>query len=97
MNGFRAIFEEVPDPRDINAQHDLTEMLFIAMAASLCGADSCVAVTEFGRAKAPVLRQLLELKLGIPSHDTFTRVLRHLDPRALEAALVRFVRVLGGA
>ena len=97
MDGFRAIFEEVPDLRGINAQHNLTEMLFTAIAASLCGADSCVGFTEFGRAKVPVLRQFLELKLGIPSHDTFTRVLRHLDPRALKAALVRFVRVLGEA
>ena len=97
MQGFRAIFEDVPDPRDINAQHDLTEMLFIAMAASLCGADSCVGYTEFGRGKQPLLRQFLELKHGIPSHDTFTRVFRHLDPGALEAALARFVSVLGEA
>ena len=97
MQGFRAIFADIPDPRDFNAQHDLTEILFIALAASLCGADSCVGFAEFGRAKEPLLRAFLTLAHGIPSHDTFTRVLRHLDPQPLEAALIRFVAVLGQA
>ncbi len=97
MEGFRAIFADIPDPRDINAHHDLTEILFIALAASLCGADSCVAFAEFGRGKEPLLREFLTLAHGTPSHDTFSRVLRHLDPRALEAALTRFVAVLGQA
>ena len=97
MQGFRAIFADIPDPRDFNAQHDLTEILFIALAASLCGADSCVGFAEFGRAKEPLLREFLALEHGIPSHDTFTRVLRHLDPQPLEAALIRFVAVLGQA
>jgi predicted transposase YbfD/YdcC len=97
MQGFRAIFADIPDPRDINAQHDLSEILFIALAASLCGADSCVAFAEFGRGKEPLLREFLALKHGIPSHDTFARVLRHLDPQPLEAALIRFVAALGQA
>lgn len=97
METFVAIFEDVPDPRDINAQHDLTEILFIAVAATLCGADSCAAFAAFGRAKEPLLRQFLALKHGIPSHDTFSRVFRHLDPKALEAALGRFVEAIGRA
>lgn len=97
MQGFRAIFEDLPDPRDVNACHDLTEILFIALAAILCGANSCVEFAEFGRAKERLLRQFLELAHGIPAHDPFSRVLRHLDPPALEAALTRFVAVLGEA
>jgi predicted transposase YbfD/YdcC len=97
MQGFAAIFEDVSDPRDLNAQHDLIEILFIAIAASLCGANSCTAFAEFGRAKEPLLRHFLRLEHGIPSHDTFTRVFRHLDPPALEAALTRFVAGLGAA
>ncbi len=95
MQGFRLIFATVPDPRDINAQHDLTEILFIALAASLCGANSCTAFAAFGCAKEELLRQFLTLDHGIPSHDTFSRVFRHLDPEALEAALVRFTAALG--
>lgn len=97
MQGFSVLFADVPDPRDANARHDLTEILVIAVAASLCGANSCTAFAEFGRSKEPVLRRFLTLSHGIPSHDTFSRVLRHLDPPALEAALRGFVAALGAA
>ncbi len=101
MSDFFVIFESVPDPRDINARHDLREMLFIALAAMLCGAESCVEMMEFGRKKQALLRTILELKHGIPSHDTFSRVFRMLDPVALENAFIHFMeafrRALGPA
>ena len=97
MQNFRALFADIPDPRDVNAHHDLTEILFIMVAASLSGANSCVGFAEYGRAKEALLRQFLNLRHGIPSHDTFSRVLRHLDPQPLEAALTRFVAALGAA
>jgi len=46
---------------------------------------------EFGHAKELLLRQILTLKHGIPSHDTFSRVFRLLDPVAFEAAFGRFM------
>jgi predicted transposase YbfD/YdcC len=91
MRDFFVIFESVPDPRDINARHDLREMLFIALAAMLCGAESCVEMEEFGVKKEVLLRTILELHHGIPSHDTFSRVFRRLDPGALETAFARFM------
>ena len=91
MGDFFVIFESVPDPRDINARHDLREILFIALAAMLCGAESCVEIAQFGIEKTDLLRSILELKHGTPSHDTFSRVLRVLDPVALENAFTRFM------
>jgi predicted transposase YbfD/YdcC len=91
MGDFFVIFESVPDPRDINARHDLREILFIALAAMLCGAESCVEIAQFGIEKTDLLRSILELKHGSPSHDTFSRVLRVLDPVALENAFIRFM------
>ena len=32
------ILAEIPDPRRYKAQHDLTDVLFVALAAGLCGA-----------------------------------------------------------
>ena len=83
MSDFFVIFASVPDPRDINARHDLREMLFIGLGAMLCGAESCVEMAQFGENKEALLRTILELKHGVPSHDTFTRVFRRLDPVAL--------------
>lgn len=91
MQGFISIFEEVEDPRARNARHDLLEVLFIALAAVLCGAENCSDMADFGVAKEDVLREVLELEHGIPSHDTFTRLFRLLDPEAFEAAFTRFM------
>ena len=38
-------------------------------------------MAEFGREKIKLLKRFLKLKHGIPSHDTFSTVLRMLDPR----------------
>jgi predicted transposase YbfD/YdcC len=94
---FRAIFSDLPDPRDINALHDLTEILFIALLATLAGASGCAAIAEFGVAKEALLREILELEYGIPSHDTFSRVFRMLDPAAFEQVFIRFMREFGEA
>jgi len=92
MERFRACFEDLVDPRTGNAQrHDLLEILLIALAATLCGAAGCVDMALFGRAKAPLLRRFLRLEGGIPSHDTFSRIFRLLDPDAFEASFGRFV------
>jgi len=91
MDRFQECFGELEDPRAENAQHDLAELLFIALLASLCGATSCSDMAEFGRAKEPLLRRFLSLRHGVPSHDTFSRVFRMLDPQAFEAAFRRFM------
>jgi predicted transposase YbfD/YdcC len=57
----------------------------------LCGAESCVEMAEFGRKKEALLRRILDLKHGVPSHDTFSRVFRRLDPVALEDVFIRFM------
>ena len=91
MRGFITIFEDVEDPRAENARHDLLELLFVALAAVLCGAEGCADMADFGAAKEDILREVLRLEHGIPSHDTFSRVFRLLDPEAFETAFTRFM------
>lgn len=97
MEEFHVIFSDLPDPRDFTAQHDLTEILVIALAASLCGAQNCSEMAEFGAAKEPLLRRFLTLKHGIPSHDTFNRVFRLLDPQAFAESFQRFMAAFAAA
>jgi predicted transposase YbfD/YdcC len=92
MEEFVACFSEVADPRQDNARHDLHEILVIALCAMLCGGEDCSDMAEFGRAKEPFLRQFLSLKHGVPSHDTFSRVFRLLDPGPFQACFVRFMQ-----
>jgi predicted transposase YbfD/YdcC len=95
MEQFRACFAELADPRTGNAQrHELEEIVMIALVATLCGAESCVDMALFGRSKEPLLRRFLRLPGGIPSHDTFSRLFRLLDPVAFEACFARYVAAL---
>lgn len=91
MGNFKKAFRRLSDPRAANARHDLLEVLVIALAAVLCGAETCSDMAEFGEAKADLLRLFLRLEHGIPSHDTFSRVFRLLEPEAFEAAFQRFM------
>jgi predicted transposase YbfD/YdcC len=91
MERFQKAFGCVPDPRAENARHELMDILVIALAAVLCGAESCADMADFGAAKEPLLRRFLRLEHGIPSHDTFSRVFRLLDPVAFEAAFRQFM------
>jgi len=92
---FVDVFGEVPDPRDFTAQHELPEILFIALAAVLCGATHCTEMVLFGQSRLDLLRQFIPLKHGVPSHDTFSRVLAALDPVAFNAAFMRFMAAFG--
>jgi predicted transposase YbfD/YdcC len=91
MGKFRKVFRKLEDPRAANARHDLLEVLIIALAATLCGAEGASDMSEFGRAKEGLLRQFLRLEHGIPSHDTFSRVFRILDPKSFANAFRRFM------
>jgi predicted transposase YbfD/YdcC len=92
MRKFRRLFSQVKEPRADNVQHKLADIIFIALAATLCGAQHCTEFEQFGRSKEALLRQVLGLEHGIPSHDTFSTVLRALEPHAFEAALGKFAK-----
>lgn len=93
MEGFRLIFADLEDPRTGNARrHDLHEILVIALSTLLCGGEDCSDMALFGRAKEPFLRGFLRLEHGVPSHDTFSRVFRLLDPEPFHACFLAFMR-----
>jgi predicted transposase YbfD/YdcC len=94
---FSEFFGEVADPRAGNARHDLLELMFVALAAVLCGAEDCTDMAEFAAAKLEVLRQVVRLEHGAPSHDTFSRVFRLLEPEPFEAAFAKFTAAFAGA
>jgi predicted transposase YbfD/YdcC len=89
-----SILREVRDPRDYNARHVLAEVLFLALAATLCGAKGCVEMAEFADGREDELREIVALRHGAPSHDTFSRVFRLLDPAELARAFAAFMAAL---
>src|SRR6202047_180170 len=93
MQKFKKAFGRLPDPRADNARHDLLEVLFIALAATVCEAEVCSDMADFGQSKEGLLRLFLRLEHGIPSHDTFSRVFRLLEPQVFEHMFRRFMAV----
>ncbi|WP_332687820.1 ISAs1 family transposase [Devosia sp.] len=97
MDHFAGCFSEVSDPRAQNARHDFVELIFVAVAAALCGAEDCTEMALFAQAKLELLREIVVLEHGAPSHDTISRVFRLIDPEPFEAAFARFTAAFAGA
>jgi predicted transposase YbfD/YdcC len=76
-------FDTVPDFR-LNRKklHKLGDILMIALCAVVSGSNDFEEIALYGQEKEAFLRRFLELKNGIPSHDTFTRVFCYLDKKA---------------
>jgi hypothetical protein len=93
MPSLITILRQVPDPRTGNAQrHALLDLLVIALAASVCGAETCV---DFAGDREDMLREFLSLENGLPSHDTFSRLFRLPDPQAFGRAFEAVLEDLG--
>src|ERR1019366_6575052 len=85
-------FAELRDPRiERNREHLLEEILLIAIAAVLSGAESWNDIADYGEDKLEWLKTFLTLPSGIPSHDTFNRVFAALDPEEMEKGFVAWV------
>lgn len=98
MSWFGACFDDLPDPRTGNAtRHNLLALLTIALTASICGAESCVDFADFGRDRAALFGEFVDVSGGLPSHDTFSRLFRILDPTQFARCFSQFLDRLGEA
>ena len=96
-SSFEDHFATLTDPRcphAPNQRHELMDMLVIAVCAVICGAEGWEDIEEYGKAQADWFAELLELPHGIPSHDTFQRVLSRLDPDELTDCFLAWTRAL---
>ena len=83
------------DPRNKRKpKHLLSDIVTIAILATLSGADNMVAVETYGREKQDWLATFLELPEGIPAHDTFSRVFAQIDPEQFHGFFLRWVQQL---
>jgi predicted transposase YbfD/YdcC len=85
-------FSKVTDPRvDRTKEHQLMDMIAIAICAVICGAEGWTDIENFGNSKIHWLKTFLELPNGIPSHDTFGRVFSKLDAQEFQRAFYEWV------
>ncbi len=91
-------FANMQDPRmDRTKRHKLVDILFIAVAAVIAGADTFVEVQEYGKVKHQWLKGFLELPHGIASHDTFGRVFSAIDPQQFKECFLKWIRTIAKA
>jgi predicted transposase YbfD/YdcC len=72
-------------------RHPLMNIVFIAVCAMLSGANDFVGMEKFGHNKKTWFGKFIDLSIGIPSHDTFGRVIRALQPEQFVQCFVSWV------
>ena len=88
-------FADLEDPRAEHlTDHKLLDIVMIAICAVICGAESWTDVELFGNERLAWLEQFLELKNGIPSHDTFGRVFARLNPSQFQSCFISWVQAV---
>ena len=86
-------FKKVNDPRiDRRKRHKLLDIIFIAIAAVICGANNWKGVEVFARSKQAWLKTILELPNGIPSYVTFWRIFRRISTKEFQDSFAQWVQ-----
>lgn len=96
MSCLDGCFGAVPDPRRNNASHRLGDLIVMMVAASLCGATTATEFSLFAENRKAALSRLIDYD-SAPSHDTFSRLLRLMDPEAFERAFAVFAEAFARA
>ncbi len=92
MNELADVFADLEDPRAVNARlRSLHDILVIALCTVVSGGQTCTDMELYGHSKRDLLQSFLKLENGIPSHDTFSRVLKMLDPEAFQRWFLGFM------
>lgn len=94
MTSIMEHFGHLPDPRtkEHKILHKLDDIVFITIAAVICGAEDWYDIEDYGEDNEQWLQQYLELPGGLPSHDTYNRVFSLFDPQALQQCFINWVQ-----
>jgi predicted transposase YbfD/YdcC len=92
------LFRDMPDPRMVGkVAHKLHDILVITVCAVISGLEHWTQIEDFAKANEAWFRTFLDLPNGIPSHDTFGKVLATLDPEAFEQRIQQWIYALVGS
>jgi predicted transposase YbfD/YdcC len=93
-----SLLGSLPDPRDPRGRrHHLADVLFITLVAVIAGSEDAEAIQDFGEYHAEWFGQRCRLRHGIPTQDTYLRVLALLVPERFGVVFSTWVAELWGA
>ncbi|MDP2750419.1 MAG: ISAs1 family transposase [Nanoarchaeota archaeon] len=72
-------------------KHLLIEILYMAILATIAGAEDIEDIARYSTTKKNWLSTFLTLPKGIPSHDTFNRVLCMIDPTEFGKSFIGWI------
>ncbi len=91
----QSCFAAIQDPRvERTREHQLGDILTIAILSTIAGGQGWEDMEIYGLGKQAWLSTFLALPNGIPSPDTFRRVLERIHPQQLEQCFEQWVRLL---
>lgn len=91
--GFLDYFDDLEDPRVSRTKiYPLNEILFVVICAIICGADSWRDFVDFGETKFDYLKKFFPFKNGIPSKNTFARVMSAINPNQFKECFLEWVK-----
>jgi predicted transposase YbfD/YdcC len=83
--------ESIEDPRvDANKNYDLGDIIFLTIAAVLCGAKGWKAIQIFGEAQLSWLREYRDFSNGIPTRHSIGRIIRGIKAESLVSSFINF-------
>lgn len=87
--------QQITDPRvKGRCDHELVDVLVIALCCLLCSGETFNDMEDFGKAKRKWFKTFLRLRNGIPRHDTFNRVFAALKPEAFLECFMQWTQSL---
>lgn len=90
---FNKHFSAISDPRDTRKiAHLLTDIIGLAIIATIAGCEGYEDIEDFGREKEDWLRKYLQLPYGIPSHDTIQRLFEAINPKEFNLCFSEWVQ-----
>lgn len=91
--GIIDLCKQIEDPRmDRKKVHKMETIIYISIAAVICGAQSWNEIEEFGKAKFDFFKKRIPDLESIPSHDTFNRLFSIIKPDYFELIFRNWVK-----
>ena len=86
-------FQDVKDPRiNRRKRHCLLDIIVISVMAVICDGQGWEDIEEFAIIRKKWLKTFLQLPNGIPSHDTFRRVISRLNPENMQSCFSKWIQ-----